>query len=73
MRVPGAMLPGSASHLSSQAARRRSGTLARSGAMLAGSWLGSLPATTWHFTHCQRPKRSRPAASTAGSITGFGS
>jgi hypothetical protein len=33
--------------------------------------LGSLPATTWHFTHCHLVNRSRPCATIAGStVTG---
>ncbi len=39
--------------------------------MFAGSWLGSLPETTWHFTHCHFSKSCLPAATIAGSEVGF--
>ena len=37
--------------------------------MFAGSCPGgSWPFTTWHFTHCQRPNRSRPCATVSGTL-----
>jgi len=42
MRVPGWIFCGSASHCVTHAARRREGTLARSGAMKAGFLVGEL-------------------------------
>jgi hypothetical protein len=42
--------------------------------MFVTSWpAGSLPATTWHFTHCHLPNKSLPAATVVASVSGRGS
>ena len=41
--------------------------------MFAGGWLGSFPATTWHFTHSALPNRTAPVATILGSMSASGS